>query len=198
MEPLAASIRHGELPMTNRYILTGAPGAGKTTLIRHLERGGFHIIEEAATDVIALRQAGGIAEPWEDAGFLAEVTRLQELRLGFALHVPVETQFHDRSVFCTYALAQFQGRTIPDLLQAAVQRALHAQTFRREVFFVDLLDSIEPTAARRIGMADAIVFAGVHRQVYEQFGFTLVPIGRGEIVARAAVVLGHTHVTNPA
>ena len=45
-----------------RYILTGAPGAGKTIIIRHLELQGHSIVEEAATDIIALEQAGGIAE----------------------------------------------------------------------------------------------------------------------------------------
>jgi predicted ATPase len=37
-----------------RYILTGAPGAGKTAILRALERNGRVVIEEAATDVIAL------------------------------------------------------------------------------------------------------------------------------------------------
>jgi predicted ATPase len=47
-----------------RYIVTGAPGAGKTAIIRQLELEGFSVVEEAATDVIALWQAEGIAEPW--------------------------------------------------------------------------------------------------------------------------------------
>src|SRR5512132_1893491 len=47
----------------NRYVLTGAPGAGKTAVIRQLECEGFGVVEEAATDIIALWQAKGIAEP---------------------------------------------------------------------------------------------------------------------------------------
>ena len=42
-----------------KFILTGAPGAGKTALVRQLERDGFAMVEEAATDVIALEQAKG-------------------------------------------------------------------------------------------------------------------------------------------
>lgn len=52
-----------------RFILTGTPGAGKTVLLRQLEQDGFGVVEEAATDVIALQQAQGIAEPWTDPGF---------------------------------------------------------------------------------------------------------------------------------
>ena len=49
-----------------RFIITGAPGAGKTAIIRQLELDGFSVVEEAATDVIAAAQARGIAEPWTD------------------------------------------------------------------------------------------------------------------------------------
>ena len=48
-----------------RFILTGAPGAGKTAVIRQLELDGFGVVEEAATDIIALEQARGVAEPWK-------------------------------------------------------------------------------------------------------------------------------------
>jgi hypothetical protein len=37
-----------------RFILTGAPGAGKTAIIRQLEIDGFSVIDEAATDMIVL------------------------------------------------------------------------------------------------------------------------------------------------
>jgi predicted ATPase len=40
-----------------RYILTGAPGEGKTAILRHLELDGYGIVEGAATDIIALEQA---------------------------------------------------------------------------------------------------------------------------------------------
>ena len=46
-----------------RYILTGAPGAGKTAILRHLELDGYGVVEEAATDIIALEQVQGVAEP---------------------------------------------------------------------------------------------------------------------------------------
>ncbi|MDB5359232.1 MAG: hypothetical protein JWO51_529 [Rhodospirillales bacterium] len=46
-----------------RYILTGTPGAGKTSIVRRLEVLGHAVVEEAATDIIALDQVEGIAEP---------------------------------------------------------------------------------------------------------------------------------------
>ena len=46
-----------------RFILTGTPGSGKTSVIRELETLGHAVIHEAATDVIAQEQAKGIEKP---------------------------------------------------------------------------------------------------------------------------------------
>jgi predicted ATPase len=53
-----------------RFIITGAPGAGKTAIIRQLELDGFSVVEEAATDVIAAAQARGTAQPWTHPSFI--------------------------------------------------------------------------------------------------------------------------------
>ena len=60
-----------------RFIITGAPGAGKTAIIRQLELEGFSVVEEAATDVIASAHARGAAEPWTDSLFIDAVADLQ-------------------------------------------------------------------------------------------------------------------------
>src|SRR3954464_10825755 len=97
-----------------RYILTGTPGAGKTTLIRALAAKGYPVIEEAATDVIALKQLQGVAEPWQEDGFIDDIVFLQQQRQQAALSGTV--QFHDRSAICCYALSRYQGRAPSSLL----------------------------------------------------------------------------------
>lgn len=92
-----------------RFILTGAPGSGKTTIIRQLELDGFGVVEEAATDVIALWQAQGIAEAWKHHSFIDAIAELQRRRQIRACRAPDEVQFHDRSVICTAALAVYLG-----------------------------------------------------------------------------------------
>ena len=76
-----------------RYIITGAPGAGKTAIIRELEVEGFSVVEEAATDLIALWQAKGIAEPWMRADFIEAVVGLQEARELRAFSATDSVQF---------------------------------------------------------------------------------------------------------
>src|SRR5271155_3464366 len=99
-----------------RFVVTGTPGAGKTAIIRQLELDGFGIVEEAATDVIALAQARGIAEPWMNPSFIDSVIDLQKLRQVRASGQPDEVQFHDRSAICTCALAAFLGYSVSNAL----------------------------------------------------------------------------------
>jgi predicted ATPase len=90
-----------------RVILTGAPGSGKTAIIRQLELDGFSVVEEAATDIIAVAQNRGISEPWKDSAFIDQIVQLQRDRQVRASHQPDTIQFHDRSAVCTAALATY-------------------------------------------------------------------------------------------
>ena len=63
-----------------RFIITGAPGAGKTAIIRQLELDGFSVVEEAATDVIAAAHARGTDELWRHPSFIDAIAHLQRDR----------------------------------------------------------------------------------------------------------------------
>ena len=54
-----------------RFILTGAPGVGKTSVLSALDDQGYAVVAEAATDVIAAGRSGGSGEPWLDPLALA-------------------------------------------------------------------------------------------------------------------------------
>src|SRR5262245_22570710 len=103
------------------YILTGAPGAGKTAVLRLLETWGHPVIEEAATDVIALGHALGEAEPWRAAGFIDKVVTLQRQREHAARAAGGgAVAYADRSPVCTLALSRFLDLPASPLLASEV------------------------------------------------------------------------------
>ncbi len=171
-----------------RFILTGTPGAGKTTIIRQLKHDGFKVVDEAATDVIASEQSCGITEPWKHSSFIDKIALLQKQRQLITACESSEIQFYDRSVICTVALATYLQFPISDTLFGELERIRADNIFERRVFFVYNLGFITPTDARQITLDDALRFEKIHEEIYCKFGFDIVPIKSGHLLDRVAVI----------
>src|SRR5277367_3024078 len=167
-----------------RYILTGTPGCGKTSIVRALELAGYLVVEEAATDIIALRHAQGIAEPHTYASFVDDITNLQKQRQLRVAGLESEIQFYDRSPLCTYALSRWLGVPISTTLADEMQRIRVEQTYQRQVFFIENLGFCEPTQARRISFEDSIKFEKVHEETYLAFGYECIRVAPQELARR--------------
>lgn len=171
-----------------RYILTGTPGCGKTSLLRALEMKGQFVIEEAATDVIAYDQAKGITEPWKNTSFIDDIIRLQKQRQIQVDNAPVAVQYFDRSPFCTYALAMYLKYEPSVTLMAEIDRILHAEIYEPQVFFIENLGFCTPTEARKISYEEALVFEQIHREIYHKFGFKCLMIPPGTLDERVKLI----------
>jgi predicted ATPase len=167
-----------------RFIITGAPGSGKTAIIRQLELEGFSVVEEAATDIIAAAEARGTAEPWKHPSFIDEITTLQQNRQLRASQQPDTIQFHDRSAVCTAALAAYLGYSISPLLSAELERVKIDAIYENRAFFIRNLGFITPTQARRITFEETLRFEKIHQETYRNFGFELLPIEPGALMDR--------------
>ena len=170
------------------YVLTGAPGAGKTAIVRQLEVDGYPVVAEAATDVIALEQALGRPEPHTFPGFIDKIVELQRRRESAAATPDGDIVFFDRSPVCTLALSRWLGYDESAQLAAEVHRVLQAGVYASTVFFVQNLGFVTPTAARRISLADSLAFEGVHRSTYTELGFRLIDVPPGPLAARAGLI----------
>ena len=179
-----------------RFIFTGTPGSGKTSVSRELEKLGHAVIHEAATDVIAQEQAKGIEKPWEEPDFVDQITFMQKERQVSATG---ELQFYDRSPFCTYALGKYLAHWKdmefkPSLvLLDEINRCLKSGVYQNKVFFFENLGFIEHTDARKISYEDALIFEQIHLDVYKEFGFEIIIVPKGlTVTQRCEFILGKT------
>jgi len=174
-----------------RFILTGAPGAGKTSILRALAAAGYPVVEEAATDVMAARLALAEAEPLADPRFIDRIAVLQRQRRAAPVGPGATVQVHDRSAVCTLALARYLGHPVTALLAEEAAWVTSGDFFDRRVFFVRPLGFIQPTAVRRISYAESLAFERVHEDEYRRLGFDLVDVAAGTVAERAAAVGAH-------
>jgi predicted ATPase len=171
-----------------RFIITGAPGAGKTAIVRRLELDGFSVVEEAATDVIAASQAQGTVQPWTHPSFIDVVANLQRDRQIRASYQPDEVQFHDRSAVCTAALAVYLGYPFSPFLAGELERVKKEAIYQTRVFFIRNLGFITPTEVRRISFEETVHFEKIHEEIYRDFGFELVSIEPGSLEERVSII----------
>jgi predicted ATPase len=162
--------------IVRRFVLTGAPGAGKTTLAGALQARGHVVVREAATDVVAA--TGGRGGELIDA--------ILDLQLERERAAAGDLQILDRSPLCTLALARYCGVTPPRALLAAADRA--TATYQRMVLLVRPLGFVTATTVRRISYADSLRFETIHEDVYREYGFTLAEIPKADVAERVALI----------
>lgn len=183
-----------------RYILTGTPGSGKTSILHCLQARGYDVVEEAATAVIAEQQARGVAEPWQNPAFIDAIIDMQRQKRGRREQEQQERQqeregkgsaaveIYDRSPVCTRALSIHMGYPISAALTAELDRIQRDHIYQRHVLFIDNLGFCEPTAARRITFEDSLEFERRHEESYRELGFDLIHIPAADVETRADLI----------
>src|SRR5260370_14765667 len=141
-----------------RYILTGTPGSGKTSLLHERKRQGYWVVEEAATDVIAREQGLGNSEPWVQADFIDSIVRLQKQRQLEASTSPDDLHWYDRSPICTLALSRYLGYPASASLGEELERIAREGIYQRRVFFLETPGFCSPTAARENSVLQSLLF----------------------------------------
>ena len=166
-----------------RFVLTGGPGVGKTTLLEHLRSLGYSTVREAARDVIGEQmKLGTDVLPWKDQpAFQRRVLKVQLEREESATGPLI---FADRGVPDGIAYLRASGLgVLRELLENARDRY-------EGVFLVEPLEGgYRPDPERREGPEAAHELHDAVETTYLDLGYQIVRVPPMPVAQRSAFVI---------
>jgi predicted ATPase len=171
-----------------KYVLTGGPSSGKSSLLLGLEQSyQVPIIREAAEDVIKFSQAMGIDEPWQHLDFQDHVLSLQLKREDEARRLGTNRIFVDRGILD--GLAYFQiARRDPSIALRNAMSALEKTPYDA-VFLVENLGGCDTNEIRRENLDEALKLEMMQEKNYSFFGYDVVRIGAAPLQERIEMIM---------
>jgi predicted ATPase len=166
------------------YVLTGAPGSGKTAILDQL-RAEFMCVDEPAREVLAEQRASGGRGTWDqDPSLFVRFLLERSIEKFETARGSGETVIFDRGILDCVAYAIRAG-TDPTPSRMAAE----ALRYQSHVLFLAPWRAIYATDDERImSFEDTMSFSELLRDVYERSGYTLVPVPPTQIDNRAAFV----------
>jgi predicted ATPase len=156
-----------------------------------LQRRGYDVVEEAATDVNVIELARGHADPSRQPTFIDQIVAMQRAREAAPVPPGVDRQLFDRSPVCTLALSRYLGLDVSADLAAEIERISRDGIYHKCVFFVRPLGFVAPTAVRRISFEDSLAFERIHEDVYRELGYDLVDVPKADVEERVSLIERH-------
>lgn len=177
-----------ELEPTHRlHILTGGPGAGKSTLIAALAKAGVATSVEVGRQVIREQlAAGGTALPWADERAFAEAMWPREVAAHAAALASGAVTVLDRGIPDVVGFLRVSGLPVPPHIDAAARDTRYNPRVFLAPFWAEIYGH---DAERKQTPAVAAATEAIMRRTYADYGYTLIDLPRASVVKRVAFVL---------
>ena len=173
------------LQNTKKYIITGAPGTGKTTLINLLKKEVLCMDEVSRQVIIAEQKKGSNGVPWENIQRFTKLVYQQSIE---ALEIHKEAVFCDRSLLDLIAYLDVARELIPDYLNDFPYK----DKFHTTVFFAPTWQDIYCKDAQRL--QEFNYCKKLEKSLLEQYkkkGFNIVILPKSSPSTRVKFVLTH-------
>jgi len=172
----------------NLFVISGGPGAGKTTTLVQLARLGFRYAPEVARQIIKEQtRAGGTALPWGDRQAYTDLMLERSIE-SFQRHTPALTPtFSDRGIPDTLCYARLIGLASTERIEAACRLYRYAPC----VFLAPPWEEIyRHDNERKQDFAEARRTYEHMARVYTELGYQVFELPEAPPEARAKFIVG--------
>lgn len=174
------------------FVLTGASGGGKSSIVAALGERGFIIAPEPGRAIVREQLAtGGDATPWQDPLKFRELLFARSKEVYEAMAGAPGPVFFDRGMVDAMAYSRLLGLPVPDEWLAIVGHCRYAGTVFvtppwRQVFRND--------GERRKSWPEVLADYRATVEAYGAFGYRLVEVPRLAVAERATFVLNEVGI----
>ena len=172
--------------MNQKYIITGAPGTGKTAIINTLMQKGYSCAEEISREIIAEQLSiGGDILPWKNQ--IAFENHIANLRKEQYLNSSKnKNYFFDRSSIDCVAYLKANKLAITTEINQIIEQCV----FNKEVFITPFWEEIYINDGERVeGIQEAINIENSLIETYKSLGYTLVKVPKLSVNERVNFIL---------
>lgn len=183
------TIKYKNMTKNNFYIISGGPGAGKTTLINELANTGFVTREEEARKIIREQLAiGGDGVPWRNKALYAQLMLKASINTFNKTKRDNGTEiiFFDRGILDTICYMNMENTPVSD----EVQYEVNTCNYNKNVFILPPWKEIYQTDDERKQSWEEALFSFYKlKETYLQYGYNVIEIPKIPVSQRKEFVL---------
>ena len=170
-----------------KFVITGAPGTGKTSIINHLKTKGYNCIDEISRKIISEQiTINGEALPWKNLSDFSE--RVFTLRESQLLNSKNTLLFFDRGTVDVYAYMKVDSLEIPKHLEESIKK----NRYNTKVFYTPIWEEIYVNdKERKESIEQAKQIEKEILSSYRFYNYQLIKVPKGSVEERANFILTH-------
>jgi len=173
----------------NFFVLTGGPGVGKTTLLKALQKLGFHTVEEEARKIIKKQiKTHSHGLPWKNKKHYAKLMYEASVK-SYAQEIAKKENvltFFDRGLLDTIGYMNMEN--IP--ITAELIKVTKKHRYNKHVFILPPWQEIYTTDTERKQDWETAQLNFDHmKETYLAFGYTIIEVPKASLQERVTFIL---------
>lgn len=155
------------------FVLSGGPGAGKTTILNILAKRGYKCVEESGRAIIQTQvDISGPILPWKDPIAYATADHMTSM-LNFRNTNPQELTFFDRGIIDPIGFLNLMSEKIPPYFSRAAKKF----RYNKIVFIVPPWEEIYlKDNERKQDFGEAVATFHMMKEAYTKFEYDIVEV----------------------